>query len=73
MNIFTEVVAIVSWFSPRPQYQAVGKPVEVWCNDMYESEGVHSFVPLNLFSQPCAHSTNVLNDEHVLFVVPVAE
>ena len=61
--------ANVSWFYPHPDRYACGKPVELWCNNFYESFGLHSFIPLDHLSSRCAHGTKVYHNEKLLFVI----
>lgn len=42
------VCAMVSWFEPHPARFELGKPVQVWCNGLFESVGEYSFLPLDL-------------------------
>ena len=67
------VIAVVSWFSQHPDYSVVGKPVEVWCNSIYESTGLLKFFPLNFIIGRCAHTVSVISDECVRLIIPLAE
>ena len=67
------ILVYVSWLFPHPQRYALGKPCEIWCNAMYESFGVHSFVPLNNVVCRCAHGVMEYNGENVRLVVPLVE
>ena len=51
------VVAVASWYYPHPDYSKVGKPVQVWCDSMFESVGIHTFIPLNFLVNwsMCSH------------------
>ena len=64
MNIFTEVIAIVSWFSPHQQYQAVGKSVRVYNvskNNAGERKHMEDYVVIE---------TNNKYPEMSLFLIP---
>jgi len=69
------LLAQVSWFFPFPDRFAVGKPAELWCTNMFESFGKHSFVPLqssNLVCR-CAYGPMEYHDESLLVIVPLVE
>jgi hypothetical protein len=72
-EIDTLFLAHVSWYFPHPSRSVIGKPAEIWCNNMYESFGVHSFLPVQNFICRCAHGTMQLSDEEVLLVIPLVE
>ena len=64
-------LACVSWFSPHPNRYDIGQPAEIWCANLMESYGMHSFVPLKLLLSRCARGKQVINNESVLVVVPL--
>lgn len=72
-KIDTLILASVSWYFPHPNQSVIGKPAQVWCKNMYESFGVHSFLPLKNFICRCAHGTMLVSDEQVLLVVSLVE
>ena len=41
------ILARVFWLFPHPSRNSLGKPAELWCLSMYESFGVHSFLPVS--------------------------
>ena len=43
----------------------VGKPVQIWCNNIYEGYAVHIFVSLNSCLAHCAHAVGIIDNEHV--------
>ena len=64
-------LAYVSWFSPHPEcYDIISQPAKIWCANLVESYGMHSFVPSELLLSRCAHGKQVINNESVL-VVPL--
>lgn len=72
----TLVLAQVSWYCPHPNRDIIGKPAEVWCPNLYETFGIHSFLPLKYVGSRCAYTHKVNNhddDEVVLIVVPLLE
>ena len=64
-------LAFVSWFEPHPLRYKIGKPAELWCRTLFESFGIHSFVPLNLLLSRCAHGPYHINSESLMVVVPL--
>lgn len=66
-------LAIVSWYFPHPGRSVIGKPAEVWCKNMFESFGVHSFLPLHNLICRCAHGTMLVSDEQVLLAILLVE
>lgn len=67
----TVLLARVSWYLPHPAFSSFGKPAQLWCNDLFEVSGVHSFVPLHLYQSRCIHCTMSHCDENVLVIVPL--
>lgn len=67
------VVAFVSWYSPHPNQHILGKPAQVWCYDIFEPSGVHSYLPVDKIISRCAHCRMSVSDEPVLVVVPLVE
>lgn len=51
----TLVLARASWYSPHPNRYVIGKPAKVWCPDLYESFGIHSFLQLKYLKSRCAY------------------
>ena len=71
-STFSLLFAHASWFYPRPDCHAFGKPVELWCHKLHEPFGLHSFLPLDHLS--CrAHGIKKFHDENLLVVVPLVE
>lgn len=67
------VLAYVSWPYPHPDRNKIGKPAQLWCSNMNESFGVHSFLPLKCIICRCAHGLKKIQDEELLIVVPLVE
>ena len=63
--------AYVSWCLPHASKNAMGKPVEIWHYNLFEQEGKHSFVPLQLIKCRCAYCVTKLNSDQVLVIVPL--
>ena len=66
-------LVVVSWFQPHPCRFEIGKPAQVWCHQLFEVHGVHSFLPVDDLRCRCVHSVIKLHDENVLVVVPLVE
>ena len=45
-KIQTHLLVYLSWFKFHPKMLSLGKPLSVWCPDIFELEGVHSNVPV---------------------------
>ena len=45
---FEHLLVSFSWFLYHPNFESKGKPITVWCHDMFEPLGVHSLVPVQL-------------------------
>lgn len=67
------LLAHVSWLFPHPEQYRLGKPAQLWCNNMYESFGLHSFVLLDSIICRCAHGIRLHEEENLLVVVPLVE
>ena len=53
------VLARVRWPQPHPDRYCVGKPVEVWCPNLFESSNCNAFLPVeNMQSQACDYIRN---------------
>jgi hypothetical protein len=67
------LLAVASWYYPHSMRFACGNPVQVWCSDIFESHGLHTYVPLHLFTARCAHCVRNFNSQNLLFVTPLVE
>ena len=66
------VVAVVSWYSPHPNQHMIGKPAQVWCDNIFEPPyGIHSFLPIEKIRSFCVYCKNIIQDKNVLVVVPL--
>ena len=45
---FEHMLVSLSWFLYHPNFESKGKPVTVWCHDLFELPGVHTIVPVQL-------------------------
>ena len=67
----TDILARVSWFMQHPAKDHFGQPAEVWCNNIFESFGVHSYIPVTSLVTQCVHCILKISGENVLVVVPL--
>ena len=69
------LLAYVSWLFPHPARHFLGKPAQLWCSNLYETFGMHSFVPLNskYLQCRCAHGPYEHNEESLIVIVPLVE
>ena len=67
----TKVLARVSWFKQHPAKDHFGQPAEVWCDNMFETFGVHSYIPISSLVTQCVHCILKVSGENVLVVVPL--
>ena len=65
------LLAFVSWLFPHPAKHDYGKPVELWCNELFEPFGLHSFVPIENLVCRCSHVVVKHNSEHLSLIVPL--
>ena len=72
-NVVYVNLAYVSWCFPHSNKNKIGKPAQIWCHNLFECDGVHSFIPIPLIKNRCAHCVSTVNNEQVLLVVPLFE
>ena len=72
-SVHTMCFVVVAWFQPHPSRFEIGKPAQVWCKQLFESAGLHSFLPIHHLCCRCVYSTIKLHEENVLVVVPLVE
>lgn len=72
-NITTwHMFAVVSWLVPHPKNVEFGKPVTVWCKDLYDNS-ISSIVPVQFLSNLCVYAEDVVDNECVVFVTPLID
>lgn len=69
----THLLANVSWPMVHPKRSALGKPVEVWCNELYEPNNKNTFIPVSTISKRVIYSIDQVCDENVLIIIPLIE
>ena len=67
------VVAHVSWYFPHPDQNKLGKPAQVWCRNMFERYGLHSYLPVDKIMSRCVYCVRRIQNESVMIVVPLIE
>ncbi len=67
------VVAHVSWYYPHPNQHLLGKPAQVWCPNLFEHYGLHSYLPVEKIVSRCVYCKRSVQDESVLIVIPLVE
>lgn len=67
------VIARVSWYQPHPYQHKVGKPAEVWCPNLFECHGLHSFIPIEKIVSRCVYCEKNIQNEPVIIIVPLVE
>ena len=68
----TFLFAVGRWPEKHPRQHLMGKPVEVWCLNVYESS-FNSFVPVSSIHGRTIVATESINDENVLVVIPIVD
>lgn len=68
--------AVISWFEPHPSRFKLGKPVQIWCKDLFECPGIYSFLPFdNIYFANIYRSVHAYmkldNLEDVFVVLPI--
>lgn len=65
--------ACLKWPMIHPKRDHFGKPVEVWCNSVFEAEPVNRFCLASTISSRAIISSEVLHGECVRIAVPLVE
>lgn len=69
----THIFANVLWPMIHPKRSTLGKPVEVWCNELYEPNSKNAFIPVSAISKRVIYSIDEVCDENVLVIIPLIE
>ena len=67
------VFAVVCWPQIHPSRGQIGKPVEVWCKDLYEPDINKRFLPLSKIHSRLAIAHETVLMEKVLVTIPLVE
>ena len=70
-HTITNQFAAVSWPMVHPKRFHFGKPVEVWCNELYEPNTDNNFLPLSRISERVMIGVDKVEEENVLIVIPI--
>ena len=62
--------AVVQWPLNHPRQYAMGKPVEIWCKNLYEPYIKNLFVPVERIARRVMYAYEPI-DREVLVVIPV--
>lgn len=68
----TFLFAVGRWPQKHPHQHLMGKPVELWCLNVFESS-FNSFVPVSSIYGRTIVATESINDENVLVVIPLVD
>lgn len=68
----THMLVSLSWFKYHPQKNSCGKPASLWCCDIFEPAGLHSYIPVQFVrSRTISLVENIREGlESVLIVCP---
>lgn len=69
----TVLLISLSWFKFHHKMLSLGKPLTVWCPDIFEPEGIHSIIPVQMFDSRVVSLLTKIDDETVLIVCPCVE
>lgn len=63
----------LSWYKFHHKMLSLGKPLTVWSPDIFEPEGVHSIIPIQMLKSRVVSLQTKIEDETVLIVSPCVE
>ena len=66
---FSQTFAVCKWPQQHPSRHVMGKPVEVWCKDLFET-GMNCFVPIENIVSRVIIAFDYLCEENVVIVIP---
>ena len=66
----SNLLACVAWPMTHPNH---GKPVEVWCNSIYEPEIVNMFCFASTISSCAIVYFDIVDNERVCIAIPIVE
>jgi len=69
----SHLFASVLWPVVYPNHDHYGKPVQVWCKDLYESHIMNTFCLVSSISSRATISFDKINNEAVCIAIPVIE
>ena len=63
--------AVVNWPMTHQLKDCIGKPYEIWCDDVYETCDKNTFVPVTSILTTLLTAQHVIEDVNVLVTVPL--
>lgn len=71
-NVLTQhLIAYVMWYEPHPDRNKLGKPLELWYKDMFQTTGPSSYIPIQRISNKFVFcTTKNLNEMIVCPLIP---
>ena len=67
------IFAVVCWPQIHPSRGKIGKPVEIWCKDLYEPNINKRFLPISRIYSRLAIAQETVCMEKVLVTIPLVE
>ena len=67
----SHILAHCLWPMEHPRKSSIGKPVEIWCKELYEPAVANTIVPVSTFSSHVIISTDIISNDHVLVTIPL--
>ena len=67
---YPHLLVSLSWFKFHRAMFKLGKPLTVWCPDLFEDEGIHSIIPIQFVKNRTVSTISRIEDESVLTVCP---
>ena len=64
-------MACCSWPMVHPERHLIGKPVEVWCKELYEPLSINTIIPVSAITNQVIISVDYVSEEQVLIVIPL--
>lgn len=68
---YSHLFAIVRWPQLHPQRHAMGKPVEVYCNNLFEPMIENHILSVQHIASRLAVAYDSVGDEEVLIIIPL--
>jgi len=69
----SHLLVSAKWPMIHPERHHFGKPVEVWCTDVYEPDIKNTFFLASAISARAIISIDYISSEHVCIAVPVID
>ena len=71
-DVKSHLFACLQWPMIHPDRYSVGKPVEVWCTDLFEPSNINLIVPVdNIINIVIVSTDSLPSNETVLFSIPI--